>query len=112
MVQASDFVRNGRIQIGALGTVLVGSTILAYLQGVASVFLSLVDIPLGVLAGLGRLLGQYVSALFGFLPAVIRASFQGAIDAVLSSGPFGFLAALLIVLTSTYILAEVLSRVR
>jgi len=112
MVRASDFVENGRIQFAALGSVLVGSTILAYARASVRTFLALVDIPLSLIAMLPRIQAQIIEAALGLLPATIAAAFRGAAQFVVSSGPAGYVVAIVIVLASLYPISMVINRVR
>jgi len=95
-----------------LGLTLVGGGILAYFQGVAATLLSLADIPIGLLAGFADWLGRLVTLLVGYNSRKLWASWRAAGEFVADAGIAGFLVALAIVLTTLYIVAEVVSRVR
>lgn len=112
MVRPSTYVDGTRIKWGSLGTVLFGAGILAYFEGAIAVFLALVDVPLSLLAGLANFLGQYVTVRFGVLPALVNGAFLGALEFVESSGAFGFIVAIGIVLATLYSLSVVISSVR
>jgi len=112
MVEASDFVDGAAIQWGSLTTVLLGSSILAYFQGAAAVFLSLADIPIAALSFVANYLGEFLGLYYGFLPVTVQAAFAGAAQFVTSTGIFGYVLALVIVLSAFYAFREVVSRVR
>jgi len=100
MVEPGDFTSGPVIRWGSLGTVLVGSTILAYFQGAVSLGLALADIPISALAWIARSLGMLVSAVFGILPATVQAAFVSAVPFVRLSGPAAFAVSIVIVLSA------------
>ena len=114
MVQPRDFLSDNRQRIywGSLWSTLLGATILAYFRGIINVLLSLVDIPIAFLGFVATYLGVFAEVVYGALPTIVRASFTGAIPFVRGAGLFGFVVAIVIVLATTYSIAEVVSRVR
>lgn len=113
MVEASDYLGSDGISIrwGAVWSTILGASILAYFRGAVNAFLSLADIPIALLSFLANYYGQQVELVFGLLPTVVRTSFAGAIPFVSGAGLFGYVVAILIVLATTYSIAEVVSRV-
>ncbi|GGN92271.1 hypothetical protein [Haloarcula pellucida] len=111
MVSASDFVANSSIRWGRLATVLFGASIFAYFEGFVAAFLSLVDIPLSLLAGYADFLGRAVSIAYGLPSIIIEQGFAAAVPFVLDAGFAGYLVALVIVLVTLFPIAWVVSRV-
>lgn len=105
MVDPSDYVSETGLSIlwGRVATTLLGATILAYFQGVASTLLSLADIPLGLLGGLGEFLGSFVAVVLGIWPALIRGGWRGAAGFVGSAGIAGYAVAIGLVLVAFYL---------
>ena len=114
MVEASDFLGPNGINIrwGRLWGAIIGGSVLAYFMGFVDVLLSLADIPIALLSFLADYNGQLVAVAYGALPTVFRAAWAGATGFITSSGLFGYVVALVIVLATTYSIAEVVSRVR
>ena len=112
MVSASDFVDGASIRWGRLATVLFGAGILAYFEGLVRTFLSLVDIPIALLAGYADFLGRAVGIAYGLPSVIIEQGFAAAVPLVLDSGLAGYLVAIGIVLVTLFPLGWVMSRVR
>ncbi|WP_415381471.1 hypothetical protein [Halosimplex sp. TS25] len=110
MVEPSEYVDGVSIRWGRVATTLLGATIFAYFQGVVATFLSLVDIPLGLLGGLGDFLGELVTVLLGLWSAVVRGSWAGAAAFVAESGIAGYVVAIGIALLALYLATVVIRR--
>lgn len=113
MVSASDFLGGDGVSIQwrQLAVTLFGAGLLAYFEGAIRTFLSLADIPIGLLAGTLDFLGAYVSLSLGFPAVLINAGWAGAIPYVLEAGIAGYLVAITIVLLTMYVVAQVVDRV-
>ncbi|MBO4248377.1 hypothetical protein IL252_11185 [Halomicrobium sp. IBSBa] len=100
-----------RLDFGRIAEVGVGTVASAVFTGVVSVILGLADLPISLLSGLADFLGRFVDVRI-LAPEVVQAAFASAGDFVRQSGPAGYIVALGIVLVTTYVIAEVVSRVR
>jgi Zn-dependent membrane protease YugP len=112
MVRPSDFVDGVTIRWRPLAVTLVGAGTLAFFEGIIATILSLADAPIGLFAGFADWLGQLVTLFVGFPASRLWWGWQEAADFVADAGIAGLLVALAIVLTTLYIVAEVVSRVR
>ncbi|ELZ23497.1 hypothetical protein C475_14528 [Halosimplex carlsbadense 2-9-1] len=108
MVEPGDYVDGVTIRWGRVASTLFGATILAYFQGAAAAFLSLADIPLGLLGGLGEFLGSLVAVVTGIWPALIRGGWAGAAGFVLEAGVAGYAVAIGLVLVTFYVATVVI----
>jgi hypothetical protein len=109
MVEPGDYVDGVTIRWGRVASTLFGATIFAYFQGTVATFLSLVDIPLGLVGGLGEFLGQFVAVVLGLWPALIRGGWAGAAGFAASAGIAGYAVAIGLVLVAFYIGTRVIS---
>ena len=111
MVDLSQFLSSDgtRIRFGRLTEVSVGTFIGAIFAGIASVILSLADVPIALLGGLSSFLGSLIEALLGLYTALIDGGFAGASEFVLDAGPLGFVVPVGLVLVTLYSLAWVVS---
>jgi hypothetical protein len=114
MVEPGDYIGANGIAIRwrRLFVEIVGATILAYVTGVVDIILSLADIPIGLLSFVAEWYATLVELVTGSLARILLSSARGAALWVRTTGLAGFLLAIIIVLATTYSVAEVVSRVR
>ncbi|WP_254271097.1 hypothetical protein [Haloarcula marina] len=114
MVRISDYIAADGVSIKwrELGIVLFGAGIFAYVRGFVTAFLSLVDIPIGLLSGYTDFLAQAVGIVYGLPSVIIEQGFAEALPFVLDAGFAGYFVALGIVLVTLFPIAWVVSRVR
>jgi len=114
MARVSDYLGDDGIAIRwrRLFVEIVGATILAYFAGIVDIILSLANIPIALLSFLGNYYGQLIELVTDSFATVIFASFQGATQFIINAGPAGLVVAVIIVVATTYSIAEVVSRVR
>jgi hypothetical protein len=101
---------DGRIRWQALFGAVVGGVAYAVFQGWISTVLALFRVPVTWLSGLTSFYGDLVGLIYGVPAAIISGSWDQVLPLVESAGILGFVVALAIVLTTLYVVAEVVSR--
>lgn len=103
MVSPDDFIDGARIQWGKLASVIVGSLVGAIFTGVLKVILRWADAVMGLLQGFAEFNAALVQLRFGVMADIVAQSWQNALAFVESAGPFAFVVAVAIVLTTFYV---------
>ncbi|WP_424001190.1 hypothetical protein ACOZ4I_15700 [Haloarcula salina] len=114
MVQISDYIAENGLSVrwGRLLSLIFGAGLFAYFQGAITAFLSLVNVPLGLLSGLASFLGTAASLVYGLPAVIIDRGFVAAIPYVTDAGLAGYVVAVGITLSALYPIAWVVNRVR
>ena len=101
---------DGTLLWGSILGTAVGSVVLAIFEGWITTILALLRVPVTWLQGLGDFFGAATRLIYGVPAAIISGSWDQVLPLVESAGILGFVVALAIVLTTLYIVAEVVSR--